>query len=310
MSKEPQNVFCEKIYLEYQKEYHLNSKFNEIKLSGTNIANEKIEYPITIETIDNAKYLNSYNNPIFLDDLNLNQESYRKFLDELKNISKKNKIKNILFKKSFEINDLEKKLQENKKNINLIGAESIINLNQDLKYIESKFSKGHKSALKINYENLKYKIFDKNNYQKDQIFEMMDLHKKVSGKSTRSKETWKINEKMILENKGLLIRANEGLTSISFALIFFNKDYSIYFSSCTKREKFKSYKNITHKIIWEVIKYLKIIKCKQFNLGITKTLYANNEIDQKNKNISLFKSSFGGDKKYFTIYNNLDNLFN
>jgi hypothetical protein len=310
MNKGTENIFYEKIYLEYQKEYHFKSKFNEIVLSGTNINNDKIEYPITIETIGNTKYLNSYSNPIHLDNLNLNLDSYRKFLIELKSISKKNKIKNILFKKSFEINDLEKKLQENKKNINLIGVESIINLNEDLESIKNKFSKGHKSALKINYENLKYEIFDKNNYQKNQILEMMDLHKNVSGKSTRSKETWKINEKMILENKGLLIRVNEKFLSISFAFIFFNKDYSIYFSSCTNREKFKSYKNITHKIIWEVIKYLKIIKCKQFNLGITNTYYSNNEVDQKNKNISLFKSSFGGEKKYFTIYNNLDNLFN
>ena len=91
-------------------------------------------------------------------------------------------------------------------------------------------------------------------------------------------------------------------------IYFFNKNTSIYFSSCSIREKFKLYKNITHKVIWEVIKHMKSIKCKKFSLGLAKTLYSRNTIDQKEKNISLFKSSFGGDKTYYTIYNSIPKL--
>ena len=60
---------------------------------------------------------------------------------------------------------------------------------------------------------------------------MMTFHEKIAGRQTRSKETWKINEKMILDNKGLLIKVSENKKLISYTFIFFNKENSIYFSS-------------------------------------------------------------------------------
>ena len=89
-------------------------------------------------------------------------------------------------------------------------------------------------------------------------------------------------------------------------IYFFNKNTSIYFSSCSIREKFKLYKNITHKVIWEVIKHMKSIKCKKF-LGLAKTLFKKYN-RSKRKKYSLFKSSFGGDKTYYTIYNSIPKL--
>ena len=50
---------------------------------------------------------------------------------------------------------------------------------------------------------------------------------------------------------------------------------------------------------------MKSIECKKFYLGLTKTLYSKNSIDVKQKNISLFKSSFGGVKTYYAIFNNI-----
>ena len=71
---------------------------------------------------------------------------------------------------------------------------------------------------------------------------------------------------------------------------------------------FKTYKNISHKVIWKAIQYLKSSNCKTFYLGITKSIYSKNPINSKNKNIDLFKSSFGGDKNYFVIINNIESI--
>ena len=308
MRKINDNIFSDAIFIEYQKEYYKNSNFVEILFKGNDNNNNTVEYPITIEDCKNIKSLNNYNSPIYLDDLNLNLDSYKNIVNELKKICDKENINSILFKKKISENELKKKLEEKKDSIDFIGIESTIKLDEDLKSIQRKFSKGHRSALKINYENLSYELFDFKNYKKNQIFEMMDLHEKVSGKKTRSKETWEINEKMILSKKGLLIRVKENSRLISYAFIFFNKNSSIYFSSCTMRDIFKLYKNITHKIIWESIKYLKSANCKNFHLGTTKSLYSKKEIDEKSKNIDLFKSSFGGEKNFFVIYNNLQEL--
>ena len=87
-----------------------------------------------------------------------------------------------------------------------------------------------------------------------------------------------------------------------------NKENSIYFSSCTDRNMFKIYKNISHKVIWQAIQYLKLANCKKFYLGVTKSIYSKSLISDKEKSIDLFKSSFGGDKDYFIIINNIESI--
>ena len=90
--------------------------------------------------------------------------------------------------------------------------------------------------------------------------------------ANRSK-TWKINEKMILDNKGLLIKVSENKKLISYNFIFFNKENSICFSYCTDRNMLKIYKNISHKVIWQAIQYLKLANCKKFYLGVKINLF-------------------------------------
>ena len=49
---------------------------------------------------------------------------------------------------------------------------------------------------------------------------MMKLHEHVSGRSTRSKETWVFNEKkMITNKKGLLISVSFGEEIISYSFL-------------------------------------------------------------------------------------------
>ena len=47
---------------------------------------------------------------------------------------------------------------------------------------------------------------------------MMNLHKRIAGKVTRSEQSWKQNEKMIENDKGFLIKVTykEKLVSYSF----------------------------------------------------------------------------------------------
>lgn len=301
------NLFSEKTYIDYQKNYFLDSKFKIIEVNLTE-KNKNSKLFFTIENRGNMKTLNNFNNPIYIDDLGLDLKSYSNLIKEIKKVCLNEGISSISFKKKIKQSNLEDQLNKNKSHIDFIGIESSINLNDDLNVIFRKFSKGHKSSLKKNYENLNYELFDHKNYQKNQIFEMMTFHEKIAGRQTRSKETWKINEKMILDNKGLLIKVLENKKLISYTFIFFNKENSIYFSSCTDRNMFKIYKNISHKVIWQAIQYLKLVNCKKFYLGVTKSIYSKSLISNKEKSIDLFKSSFGGDKNHFIIINNLESI--
>lgn len=298
----------EKIFIEYQKKYFSKSRFKIVEENFLNRKNSN--FFLTIEIKEKEKILNNFSNPIYLNDLNFNQKQHISFVEKIKKIYFNENATSISFKKNINQNNIDLQLSKNKSHTDFIGVESSIDLSKNLDEIFKNFSKGHKSSIKKDYENLNYEIFDYKNYKQNQIFEMMKFHKKVAGRRTRSKDTWKINEKMIFEKKGLLVKVSDKNKVISYAFIFYNKDSSIYFSSCSDRTMFNVYKNISHKVIWKVIQYLKRENCKKFYLGVTKSIFSKNLITDKNKSIDLFKSSFGGDKNYFMIVNNIDSVEN
>ena len=292
-------LFQEALYLSYQKKYNENKIYSDISLN----LDKKNLLNLTIEKNknNNLKSLNFYGNPIFL---NNSDESIKlRLFEKFKKILNLYEIKEIIFKKELSLNEVEK--ISKKEFSNEIIVENYIDLNKSLDEIRKNFSKGHKHILNKDYKDLLYEVFDYKNYKKNQIEEMRELHKKVSGKVTRSIESWKVNEDMILNKKGFLIKVKENDNLISYSFIFKNSEEAIYFSSCTLRDKFIQYKNITHKSIWKCISYLKDSNCKKFHLGISKTLYSKKIVDQKRKNIERFKSSFGGEKKIFVIFDQL-----
>ena len=90
--------------------------------------------------------------------------------------------------------------------IEKIIYEIYIDLSENIETIKSRFSSNLRNEINRNYENTKYEIVDKNNYEMNEIFKMMKFHIKISGRQTRSDETWKINEDMLLNDQGFLTR--------------------------------------------------------------------------------------------------------
>ena len=174
----------------------------------------------------------------------------------------------------------------------------IINLDLEEEEIFKKMKPNHKNEIKkiLNLDNIEILIYDYKNYIKDLIMEMMNMHKKVVGRLTRSVETWKLNEKMINKKKGFLIKVLKNKEPISYS--FFNHNYfeCNYFSSVSLKESF-NLRGINHLSIWEAIKFAKKIGNKKFRLGTTKYLYVRNknQLETKMKNIAFFKSRFCGE---------------
>lgn len=174
----------------------------------------------------------------------------------------------------------------------------IINLDLEEEEIFKRMKPNHKNEIKkiLNLNNIEILIYDHKNYIKDLIMEMMDMHKKVVGRLTRSVETWKLNEKMINKKKGFLIKVLKNKEPISYS--FFNHNYfeCNYFSSVSLKESF-NLRGINHLSIWEAIKFAKKIGNKKFRLGTTKYLYVRNknQLETKMKNIAFFKSRFCGE---------------
>ena len=134
---------------------------------------------------------------------------------------------------------------------------------------------------------------------------MMNLHYSVANRKTRSDQSWLLNEKMILNKKGFLVKVTSKNQTISYSFFFHNHIDAAYFSSCTNREAFKFFNNISHKTIWKAIEYLKKIKCVSLSLGHTNTLFSDNKIISERSNIERFTASFGGNEQIYIVYKKL-----
>ena len=136
---------------------------------------------------------------------------------------------------------------------------------------------------------------------------MRDLHIMVSGKETRSKDSWYQNEKMILDGNGFLIKTIYKNKTISYSFFYINKTTCTYFSSCTLRDYFKIIRNINHKSLWLAINYAKG-KCDNFFIG-SLTKYSKNKVDEKELQIEKFKKKFNKNYEECYLYDDIPNSF-
>jgi len=279
-------------YINYFKEYN-KPKTYECILINSEKDSAEISNFITLEKDNNHRKLNFYGLPFSIQKEGGSIPNVKNSIKNLKKIileKKIDKIDLVFYKLDSSLEYLN---NINKENISKISIQKFIELNADIQEIKSQFSKGHKHSINKKFLELTYKIIDHKNYN-NEIFDMMKLHEHVSGRSTRSKETWVFNEKMITNKKGFLISVSFGEEIISYSFFYCNNNYSELFSSCTKRKYFKKFNNITHKSIFLAIEYLKNRKFKYFTLGETKILYSENPSSKKLNNIRTFRSSFGG----------------
>ena len=275
------------LFIEYQIAYNDNSIFENCSLK-IKTKNNNIILPMTIEFKDNIKELNFYNFPITIHCSNeINEQDNNILKKILENFCFKNNISKykICFKKT---NPLEAAL---KNNFYLITKKIFINCLDSKEKIYMNFKPNLRNELKKNYGNtpLNYRLIDHTNY-KNEIIKMKQLHQKVVGFQTRSDKSWAVNEKMILNKNAFLLEVTLNEESISYSLFQINNTICNYFSSCTKRDLFKIYRNINHKSIWHAIKYA-VNKTKFFFLGEIK-IFSKKPLSEKEKNIDFFFSRF------------------
>ncbi len=182
-------------FVNYLMKYNKNKIFED-KSIIFNDNDKKIFCPITIEKNNNKKYFNYLGNPIKLFFLgNIKSKSEENIIKYLENYAYDENIKKISFcvekkEKNFDLNTL-----GSQNNIDAVYQDSIINLESPEKEIFKGFSKGHKSEIKKNKFKIQYNVINFNNYHSNLILQMMELHKSLAGKQTRSLDSWLENEK-------------------------------------------------------------------------------------------------------------------
>ena len=289
-----ENSFLNELHYDYENEYL--KKNYELKDFFFKINDNEIYIPYT----ENKDKINNYS--FFSLPCKIYSSKPINFTETKKIISEFLKDKsqnNIDYKFVMTTSQTElKKINLEMINPLMVEELQIINLDLEEEEIFKRMKSNHKNEIKkiLNSDNIEILIYDYKNYIKDLIMEMMNMHKKVVGRLTRSVETWKLNEKMINKKNGFLIKVLKNKEPISYSFFNHNHFECNYFSSVSLKESF-NLRGINHLSIWEAIKFAKKIGNKKFRLGTTKYLYARNknQIETKMKNIAFFKSRFCGE---------------
>jgi len=290
-------------FLKYLKIYYDNPLIKDLSFL-IKTKNNKLFCPLTIIGNKNPE-LSFYKDPIeIFSEKKIDKETNLLLKKTLSEIVKNNQVKNMCFKVKKENVLINKSVLDN---LDKIISEIYLDLNLDLLQIQKDFKQSLRTILRKEYEFLNYEIIDKENYKKDEILNMRKMHILVSGKETRSVESWLQNEKMILDGNAFIVKAIYKNKPISYNFFFFNDVVCIYFFSCTLREYFKTLKNITHKSLWHAISYAKK-KSNYFYIG-SSTIFSKTVLSKKELNIEKFKKQFNSKSEEYYIFNHIPNFF-
>ena len=216
-------------------------------------------------------------------ELNL-AESYKFFLKYLTEFFKREKYEYFLFNSnSYFLNDFYSKIIEF--NTSYIG---VIDLMNEVSFIKSSFRKSYKSLINWGERELTTKIINNENYTNSHIEEFRDFHITVSGKETRSKETWDLQGEIIKNKKGFIVRSEfEGkLAAISFYQ--YGSSSILYGVGVYDRELMEKNHPMAHSSLFSAIKEAKKIGLKEMVLGDVNSSNPN----YKEAQIAKFKKGF------------------
>jgi hypothetical protein len=110
-----------------------------------------------------------------------------------------------------------------------------------------------------------------------------DLHQYASGRVTRPSDSWVCQDCFVLADDALWFVAREGPTVLGFAYVLQWKDYAYYASAANLAP------NVSHPIQWAIIKHLKELGVKYYEMG-----HQGGSVSEKESNIEFFRRGFGG----------------
>mgnify|MGYP001189720390 CR=1 FL=1 len=168
-----------------------------------------------------------------------------------------------------------------------------INLKETKDLMWRDLRKSYKSCINKGLREQEILIMDEKKYDKSIFRNIKALHQKVSGRITRSKLTWDLQFEAIKEGKGFSVCSYDNKNLLA-AIFFIKTKVNAYYSVGIYTEEAKE-KNFGHSLIWQAIIYCKEKGLKLCEIDMNINFMGLEQIDDKLKKISHFKSGFGGE---------------
>lgn len=137
-------------------------------------------------------------------------------------------------------------------------------------------------------------ILDKNNLSKEMHDEYVKLHRKCSGRATRSVETFDDQYNMIKEGEAIMVGAKYKDHIVGSVYFQYFNNMAVYLSGADDPDYVGA--PLYHAMFFSAMKYFKNIGVQFIDLGQPSSPSAQMDYypDEKQLNISLFKAGFGG----------------
>ncbi len=161
-----------------------------------------------------------------------------------------------------------------------------IDLYESEDQIKKNVRKSFKSLINWGLRNLSIRVFDNTNISKSDFEAFRLFHFKIAGKATRSKLSWDIQYKSVINSEGFLVMTYLDDLLVSGIYISTNENQAYYGVSVNDRDLMKDNKPIGHATL-----FTSIIESKKRGKNIF-ILGDYNDADDKNKNISNYKLGF------------------
>lgn len=162
-----------------------------------------------------------------------------------------------------------------------------IDLSLNLQLIKSNLRKSYKSLLTKGKELLETEIWDKSNICVDKINEMKEFHIMVSGRETRSSETWVEQFNHVRQGHSFVVKTTYQKRPSSYTLILTSSKSAYYGVGVYDRELMSNKIPLTHYPLWKSIEICKEEGIRYFILGDISSASSDKE-----SNIDLFKRGF------------------
>lgn len=259
-------------------------------------------FPLCLKFHNGQYSLDSFskmlNEPLFINGVALKTKEkistkIYELLQELKEIYR---IKNLELRSSFNHRQITKLQRSFLNNGAIVGCdfEMCVDLSMTLEDIKARFRKSYKSLISQSLKLWNVEIFDYNNINEVEWLNFKELHHQVSGRKTRSDESWMMQLNDIRSKNSFYIALKNELNElVGGGYFLITKDEAYYGVAAYRRELFD--KPLGHLVQYKAIQYCKQLNLKWYKIGDRPFRHIVPEISDKEISIADFKEGFSTD---------------
>ena len=269
-------------FIKYNQEYFGNDYYDYSLL----VYEGNIFY-IGMRSFSNDDTCSFFNQPINIFNLNINSKqlnlAFNNFFQKLTEIKRNTNISKLYF---YSHPILLSKLIDHIISSE-IEIEPFVKLSLSEELIKMNIRKSYKSLINWGLSNLKIRIIDHSNFDKDIFNSFRDYHIQIAGRQTRSNMSWDLQLDAIKNKEAFLVLGHFNNKLVSGAYIIHGSESVYYGVAVNDRELMSQNLPIGHATLYSSMIYAKEKKLNYFILG-----NSNESEDGKVKDINKYKKGF------------------